>query len=41
MKKEKTPEEIKLRKKKFFNTILAFVDFCLAIYLIYNIIAMF
>lgn len=41
MKKEKTKEEIKLRKAKSINALIAIVDFCLAIYLIYNIIAMF
>ena len=41
MKKEKTPEELRIINNKKINALLTIVDFCLAIYLVYNLIAMF
>ena len=41
MAKERSEEELKLINKKKINALLTIVDFCLAIYLVYNLIAMF
>ena len=41
MKKERSAEEIRIINNKKINALLTIVDFCLAIYLVYNLIAMF